>query len=221
MILTLLFPAWVALNIPYWKDPRIHNVGNGKLHAAIAPFATKLIDKLSYNGIDIRAKVKAEYIYEGDTVCDFCCGTGFSTQGVGIDTSEPMIHVARETHSKETFVVANAETFGDAGQYDVVTIMFALHEVPQKSRIDILQNALRVCKSRVVVCDISRQKVPSAAMLSGEPYLLEYQKNIKEDLTSVYKNDASVVQFLFDDNYVPNHVMVSVLHKKPGTGAET
>jgi hypothetical protein len=42
----------------YWHDSRIHSLGNigfgGAVHAALAPFSTKLIDVLAYNGTDVR-----------------------------------------------------------------------------------------------------------------------------------------------------------------------
>ena len=201
---------------PYWEDPRIHNMGNGRLQAAMAPFATKLIDVLSYDSIDVRKKVGDTYVREGDTVCDLCCGTGFSTRDLGVDTSAAMIEKAREIHPDKTFIVANAETFGEPNQYDVVTVMFALHEVPRASRITILKNAVRICKSKVVVCDISKKKQASRAMLSGEPYLLEYQKHIQEDLADVYEEEDEILFWSFNDSFIPEHVMVSVLEKIEG-----
>lgn len=45
----------------YWFDDRIHTLGNhgfgGAVHAALAPFSTKIIDLAAYNGEDIRLKV--------------------------------------------------------------------------------------------------------------------------------------------------------------------
>ena len=45
----------------YWFNNRIHTLGNtgffGGMHAALAPFATKLIDDKAYNGVDLRALV--------------------------------------------------------------------------------------------------------------------------------------------------------------------
>ena len=42
----------------YWNDPRIHSLGNvglgGVVHALLAPFSTKLIDVLAYDGADVR-----------------------------------------------------------------------------------------------------------------------------------------------------------------------
>lgn len=45
----------------YWSRPDIHTLGNtgfgGAVHAAIAPFATKLIDVKAYGGSDVRKLV--------------------------------------------------------------------------------------------------------------------------------------------------------------------
>ena len=46
----------------YWFDNRIHSMGNigfsGAVHAFLSPFATKLIDMLSYEGQDVRHMVR-------------------------------------------------------------------------------------------------------------------------------------------------------------------
>lgn len=45
----------------YWFNSKIHTLGNtgftGGLHAAMAPFATKVIDFFAYDGVDIRSVV--------------------------------------------------------------------------------------------------------------------------------------------------------------------
>jgi hypothetical protein len=45
----------------YWFNSKIHTLGNtgftGGLHAAMAPLATRMIDVLAYNGVDIRSVV--------------------------------------------------------------------------------------------------------------------------------------------------------------------
>ena len=72
--------------VPYWRDPRIHNLGNvgmrGMLHALAAPMATRIIDILAYEGRDVRAELLQD-IGEHETVVDLCCGTGLSTHPTG------------------------------------------------------------------------------------------------------------------------------------------
>lgn len=45
----------------YWFDDRIHTLGNtglgGGLHAAIAPVSTRIIDRVAYNGVNVRKYV--------------------------------------------------------------------------------------------------------------------------------------------------------------------
>lgn len=60
-----IFTLILGLNsTPYYFDNRIHNLGNigikRKIHAEIAYFSTKIIDKLRYNGRDIRVEIMME-----------------------------------------------------------------------------------------------------------------------------------------------------------------
>jgi len=175
----------------YWNDPRIHELGNGKIHALFARTATKLINKFAYKGRNVRSEILTKMIDDSDSVLDMCCGTGTSTpyktemnkRVLGIDTSEAMITEARWRRGPNgIFKIANAEDFGDDSSFDVVTIFFALHEMPQYARKLVLENALRVAKKKVIVCDISPDKIASDKMLKGEPYLEDYQNNILAEL---------------------------------------
>lgn len=170
----------------YWKDPRIHVFGNvgvgGKMHANLASLATYLIDTVAYNGEDIRKRVLSESVSSSDTVVDLCCGIGKSTLSIGVDTSEEMIDVAKGRASNISFIIGNAETFGETKMADVCTIFFSLHEMPRIARRRVVDNALRIARKKVVVLDISPTYSPSESMLFGEPYLLDYLDNIQNDL---------------------------------------
>jgi len=139
---------------PYWFDERIHRFGNvgpgGRFHALVAPLVTRLIDSLSYNGVDVRARVHAS-IPPGATVLDLCCGTGFSTPAgaTGVDTSPAFLSMANLIHPDRTFVNGNAETYGEPFSKDVVTIMFATHEMPRQARQRVLANAARIARQQV------------------------------------------------------------------------
>ena len=67
----------------YWYDNRIHNFGNigiyGFIHALLSPFATYIIDYLSYNKINVRKEILNK-IPKNDTILDMCCGIGLSTR---------------------------------------------------------------------------------------------------------------------------------------------
>ena len=140
---------------PYWFDERIHRFGNvglgGRFHALVAPLVTCLIDRLSYNGVDVRGRVHAS-IPPQSTVLDLCCGTGFSTPAgaTGVDTSPAFLGMANLIHPDRTFLKGNAETYGEPFSKDVVTIMFATHEMPREARRRVLANAARIARHQVL-----------------------------------------------------------------------
>ena len=76
--------ALLAAAPPYWRDPRIHNLGNvgagGGLHAARAPLATRVIDRVAYDGRDVRQEALDARVPRTATVVDLCCGVGTSTR---------------------------------------------------------------------------------------------------------------------------------------------
>lgn len=185
--------------VPYWRDPRIHNMGNvglgGGIHAAMAPIATHLIDRLAYGGVDVRKAVLAEHLRPDDDVADFGCGTGFSTapSGTGVDASSEMRSVAKWVHPDKSFVSGNIESWGAPASHDVVTLMFVLHEAPRSARRRILRNAVRVARGKVVVADIVPTYQPSSTMLTGEPFVLDYLEHIDADVAIVAKKTRRTV----------------------------
>lgn len=172
-----------SLKQPYWYNPVIHNLGNtgflGNIHAISSPCITKFIDKKAYSGINIREKI---YEDTSGTICDLCCGTGFSTKpgNTGIDTSKEMLRYANFFNPGSNYVFGNSETYGEDREFDIVTCMFAFHEIPEEGHKKILNNALRISKNKVIIVDISTDYKPSKLMLAGEPYILDYIQNIDE-----------------------------------------
>lgn len=180
---------------PYYRDPRIHNLGDTALHSSIARFATNVIDNTAYSGEDVRS-VALSCIPKNMTVVDLCCGTGTSTRipGVGVDVSENMIREARWRRGRwSRFEVGNAEIYGEDNSYDVATLFFCLHEMPRGARMRVLSNACRISRFSVYIMDISTKSLFSKYMIRGEPYLLEYQANILEDLSKFGATIHSVV----------------------------
>lgn len=123
--------------VPYWDDPRIHQFGNNNwISAVAAPIATKLIDLAAYDGVDLRKKILADSgITRADTVADLCCGIGTSTApwGTGVDTSRSFLKMGRIKNilnQSMKFEKGNAENWGQTNSFDVVTCMFATHEMP-------------------------------------------------------------------------------------------
>lgn len=192
----------------YPYDARIHNLGNigltGKLHAEIAPLATKIIDLQAYNGRNVREEfingINPEY-----KVLDICCGVGISTSEYGIDTSPEMINKAKRKYPNKKFLVENAEKMDKSSNLnffwdiDVITCMFGFHEMPEYAHNKIINNCLLLAKKEIFIIDISPEYKSSKMMLSGEPYLLDYQKSIEKTM-----DKYNFIRF----DYIPTHVTV-------------
>ena len=192
---------------PYYYNSCIHNMGNigpmGAVHAALAPAFTKLIDQKAYNGVNVREEIYNDLNHE--SILDMCCGTGFSTKPgtVGLDTSKEMIQFAKMYNPGRKYILANAEDYGEDNSYDVVTCMFAFHEMPNYAHVTIVENAKRIAREKVVIVDISTSYKPSPMMLSGEPYILNYLVTIDSILEEF---DKKII--------VPNHVDMWELNLK-------
>lgn len=189
----------------YPYDPRIHNFGNvgigGKVQAQLSPFITRSIDYLRYNNRNIRQEVidylDTKYRNKHQNILDLCCGTGISTAKYGIDTSPDFIEKARELYPNKIFEVANAETYKPDFNVDVVTSMFAFHEIPEGAHDIIIENAIDIAKKEIIIMDIHPNYKPSKLMKSGEPYIDEYLNTIK---TTMKYYDFKML------TYIDNHV---------------
>ena len=178
--------AWNPRRYAY--DPRIHNFGNhgalGSVHSLIAPLFTLYTDTTIY-GRNLRKEIVDN---EGadKTILDVGCGTGFSTSGVagskGLDVSKEMLATARTIFPDKDFEQGHIEEWIPDKQYDIVTMMFLFHEVPQESRLNIIEILKSIALEKILIVDISPEYSPSNLMLTGEPYIMDYLKNIQTDL---------------------------------------
>lgn len=206
----LLILHLITMNVPYYYNPKMHSFGNigfgGKIHATIAPYASRAIDILRYDGRNIREEIMQPYVDGNKTILDMCCGVGISTakNAIGIDTSVEMLKVARQidynNYKNRQFYFGNAETHRPSIPIDIVSCMFAFHEMPLNAQIRVLHNALMIAKEEVIIVDISpnyKNKNPPKIMLAGEPYLIKYLNNIERIL---YDFEETV--------YIENHVHV-------------
>lgn len=191
MFNTILLIQTISLtNVPYYFDRRIHNLGNigypGKIHAEGALLSTRVIDIIRYGGRNIRKEIMDPY--QGKTILDLCCGIGISTveNGIGVDTSFEMLKVGQRLNSKydmnKTFYLSNAETYVSSENIDIVTCMFAFHEMPEYAHKKIIENAKKIANEEVIIVDIASDYKPKEIMLSGEPYLLDYMSTIDKTL---------------------------------------
>ncbi len=179
--------AWEQSLYPY--DPRIHNFGNhgtlGSVHSFIAPLFTLYTDTTIY-GRNLRKEI-VDAEGTDKTILDVGCGTGFSTSDTrgskGLDVSIEMLSTAKAIFPNKDFEQAHIEEWIPDKQYDVVTMMFLFHEVPQEHRINIVDKLKNIAREKILVVDISPNYNPSELMLTGEPYIMDYLENIQGDLS--------------------------------------
>ena len=207
-----------STEVPYQFDPRIHNFGNvgvgGLFHSFMARPFTKLIDLAAYDGRNIRVDIiKNLKIENPEFVADFCSGTGTSTEALrkcfkdavvtGVDTSREMLRVAKIFTENINYIEANAETVELETKQDLITIIFALHEIPQEARIIILENIKKNLNEngKILIVDIDTSYIPSESMLSGEPYVQDYLKNIDTDVLKVFPKSTKEI-------YIDGHVRI-------------
>ncbi|KAI2502973.1 methyltransferase domain-containing protein [Fragilaria crotonensis] len=132
---------------------------------------------------------------------------------IGVDTSKEMIAMAEvlsannlvskafSSHAPNldgacdaSYTIGNAEltNLPDAS-FDLVTIMYAFHEAPYLGRYRMLREGHRLLSpgGTLAVIDISPKYQPGPTMLAGEPYVLEYKKNIHKQMMNVQGFESS------------------------------
>ena len=214
MFLILLFffiincYSWDSNLYPY--NPRIHNFGNngpmGHIHSLIAPGFTMYTEKILYN-YDVRKEI-LNMIESNKSILDVGCGTGFSTSSnkgsIGIDTSKEMLNTAKLIFPKKKFSLSHIEEWNINDKFDVVTIMFMFHEVPQKSRLNIINLIKNIAREEIYIVDIAPSYIPSKLMLTGEPYICDYLKNICNDLKD-FKEEIIVSNHVHMWSFIKNN----------------
>ena len=116
---------------------------------------------------------------------------------------------ANQSATQASYRVINAEnTDIPMLSTDLVTIMYAFHEIPMEARGRILNEARRILRrgGQLAIIDISPDYEPAPAMLAGEPFVLEYQSSIEAQLTT-FKG----FRFSKCKSIVPGHVNLWLL----------
>ena len=80
----------------------------------------------------------------------------------------------------------NAKNFEE--EYDVVTCMFYLNNVPQYIRNKIIDSAIEIAKERVVIVDMNPDYVPELNLIKQRVYIPDYIKHCRKDLSSFNEN---------------------------------
>ncbi|KAG7347769.1 methyltransferase type 11 domain containing protein [Nitzschia inconspicua] len=180
----------------------------------------KILDMCCGVGISTRALreafPEAEVVVGVDTSPEMITMAKFLNSHLGFfkPIAQVFAHLKKIRFSREerlvqhicgpVFSEENAEQTQFPGQsFQFVTLYYALHEVPKGGRDRILREAYRVLQpgGTLAIVDICTDYTPSDSMLAGEPYVLEYQKNIHRQLRSM--KGFSKVQY---ETIVPKHV---------------
>ncbi len=132
----------------------------------------------------------------GVTVLDICTGTGeialrcarAGATVTGVDVTEEMLQQAQEKARRKRAAVqfstmdARHLAFPD-NVFDVAVLSLALHDMPAKVRLQVVQEAARVAKERLVILDYDlprgkrlRRLALSFLMLFETPYLIDFSK---------------------------------------------
>ena len=206
--------------------PSIHNLGNvgfyGQAHAQGAWFATWLIDKVAYGGINMReefARLMAQRYENGTKLLEIGCGVGTLTYElektnnfdmVAIDTSQEMIEIAQRC-IQSPLLCLNGVDFN--GTVDVSVVCMVMHELPPCAHRQMLRNMLNTTILDVWVVDIDPDYRPSLTMLSGEPYVPKYLETI-EAMFHEMATEAEIEVVTF--SLIPGHVRAWKMEKHCG-----
>ena len=198
--------------------PNVHTFSNigigGAIHASFAGFATRLIDTAAYNGVNMRELLSKEIVQRRGTdvrVLEIGCGVGTLTQELSkagldivaaVDSSRWMINRARMRVPNVPFSVLNAadtgKTFANPGVDIAIACMLA-HELPQNAHYELLGNMLKATRAvtgDVWIVDIDPSYTPSAMMLSGEPYILDYLGTFEDTIADVAKKNELTLEIV-------------------------
>ncbi|MCP3962631.1 MAG: methyltransferase domain-containing protein [bacterium] len=125
-----------------------------------------------------RAAVRVIEPRAGRSILDICTGTGeialrCARQGAevtGIDVTPAMLAKARKKAGDlpVRFEVMDARdlAFPDSS-FDLATVSFGLHDMPRRVRLEVLREAARVTRERLVILDyeLPKQRLPGALLL--------------------------------------------------------
>jgi len=167
-----------------------------------APPAPSGYEYLTRKEADMAFKRRAWTIFEwlgptdGRTILDCGCGRGFylkmlrhlgTARLFGVDLELPYLRKARRnTASLSSVLVGNASIYAlpfPDETFDAVLLSFALHDMPRRVRGEVLREAARVARDRLVILDydVPRREPWRRLILKGlglfeTPYLADFAR---------------------------------------------
>ncbi len=151
----------------------------------IAPHYDLLLDILTFGNYAkfLRKAVKVLGPKRGEKILDLCSGTGrvasWILQAVGekgevtgMDITQSMIDVAKERYGKSGNLIFLKKDVTQPWEYqnhfDGIFTSFALHELPEKYRLGVLEQSYSALKGkgRMVIADFNPQVSGIARMIS-------------------------------------------------------
>lgn len=125
-------------------------------------------------------------------ILDIGCGLGYSTSSsdgsLGIDINKHNIKNAKKMFPNKNFRHSSADANCLDEEFDVVTCMFYLNNVPQYLRNKVIDSAIEIAKERVVIVDIDPDYVPELNLIKQRIYIPDYIKHCRKDLSSFNEN---------------------------------
>lgn len=209
--------------------PSIHNMGNvglsGRLHAALASGATRIIDSVAYGGRNMRRDLAEElgcrFTPATTRVVEVGCGVGTLTRELikqgfskltAVDTSAAMITRAmHENPDGAAWRVLNGVDVPVVfDPQDLAIVSMVMHELPVSAHYELMGALVDATApgGEVWVVDISPSYQPSSMMLSGEPYVLEYLRTFQGTMREIAS--APGLQ-LSEKELIDGHVVAYVL----------
>lgn len=123
---------------------------------------------------------------EGKRILDIGCGLGYSTSDapgcLGIDRNKYKVKKAQKLFPEKKFRHSFTNDDYPDEQYDVVTCMFYLNDLPQYLRKQTIESAINLAEERVVVVDIPPDYEPDSDLLRSRSYIPDYIRNCRLDL---------------------------------------
>ncbi len=144
-----------------------------------------------------RRAAKVIAAHPGQSVLDICTGTGemalrcanSGADVTGVDVTPEMLRQAKAKAHRRRMAInfsmmdARHLAFAD-NRFDVAVLALALHDMPRKVRIQVVQEAARVARDRLVILDYdlprnaSLRKLALTFLMTFEtPYLRDFSKD--------------------------------------------